>query len=63
MFSSLTPYQLVNSMALSKKDMARKKSHLNSKLEMLEKKAKADPLKRDRALHEEIAEIRKKLGQ
>jgi hypothetical protein len=50
-------------MALSKKDMARKKSHLNSKLEMLEKKARADPLKRDRALHEEIAEIKKKLGQ
>jgi hypothetical protein len=48
-------------MGLSKKDIARKKANLKSKLEQLEKRAKMDPLKRDKALHEEIAEIKKKL--
>lgn len=50
-------------MGLSKKDIARKKSNLKSKLEELEKKAKMDPLKRDKALHEEIANLRKKLAK
>ncbi|MBN2121555.1 hypothetical protein JW721_00650 [Candidatus Micrarchaeota archaeon] len=50
-------------MALSKKDLARKKANLRSKLEMLEKKAKADPLKRDKALHDEIADVKKKLAE
>ena len=49
-------------MGLSKKDMARKKANLKSKLAELEKKAKMDPLKRDKALHEEIEALKKKLG-
>lgn len=48
-------------MGLSKKDLARKKSNLKTKLAELEEKAKMDPLKRDRKLHEEIAELKKKL--
>lgn len=50
-------------MGLSKKDLARKKSNLKAKLAELEKKARMDPLKRNKALHEEIAELKKKLGK
>ncbi|MEW6748930.1 MAG: hypothetical protein AB1295_04450 [Candidatus Micrarchaeota archaeon] len=49
-------------MGLSKKDLSRKKSNLKTRLEELEKKAKMDPLKRDRALHDEIAQLKKKLA-
>ena len=48
-------------MGLSKKDLARKKANLKAKLEELEKKAQMDPLKRDKRLHDEIADLRKKL--
>ena len=50
-------------MGLSKKDLARKKANLKSKLEELEKKARMDPLKRDKALHAEIADLEKKLAK
>ncbi len=49
-------------MGLSKKDLGKKKANLKSRLEELEKKAKFDPIKKDRKLHEEIAELRKKIG-
>lgn len=48
-------------MGLSKKDLSRKKANLKTKLEDLEKKARMDPLKRDKRLHEEIADLKKKL--
>ena len=50
-------------MGLSKKDIARRKSNLKSKLEELEKRAKMDPMKRDVQLHEEIAYIKKRLAE
>ena len=50
-------------MGLSKKDLARKKANLKARLEELEKKARMDPLKRDRRLHEEIEDLRKKIAK
>ncbi len=49
-------------MGLSKRDLGKKKANLRARLEELEKKAKFDPIKKDRKLHEEIAELRKKIG-
>ncbi|MBN1169688.1 hypothetical protein JXA56_01565 [Candidatus Micrarchaeota archaeon] len=49
-------------MGLSKKDLSRKKANLKSRLAELEKKAKSDPLKKDKRLHEEIADLKKKIG-
>lgn len=48
-------------MGLSKKDLSRKKANLKAKLEELEKKARLDPLKRDKRLHDEIEELKKKI--
>ena len=49
-------------MGLSKRDLGKKKASLRLRLEELEKKAKFDPIKKDKRLHEEIAELKKKLG-
>ncbi len=49
-------------MALSKSDLAHRNSNMKAKLAELEKKAFEDPLKRNWKLHEEIAELKKKLG-
>ncbi|NUN11785.1 hypothetical protein HUU53_04025 [Candidatus Micrarchaeota archaeon] len=49
-------------MGMSKQDMAHKKSSLKNKLAELEKQAMDDPLKKNRKLHEEIAELKKKLA-
>ena len=46
---------------MSKKDLSRKKANLKAKLEELEKRAKLDPLKRNKRLHEEIEELKKKI--
>ncbi len=48
-------------MGMSKSDMAHKKSNLKARLAELEEKAKSDPLKKDWKLHEEIAELKKKI--
>jgi len=48
-------------MGISKKDISRRKATLKARLEELEKKARMDPLKRNRALHDEIEQIKKKL--
>ncbi len=48
-------------MGLSKKDLSRKKANLKAKLEELEKKARMDPLKKNKSLHEEIADLRRKI--
>ncbi len=49
-------------MGISKKDISRRKATLKARLDELEKKARLDPLKRNRALHDEIEQIKKKLG-
>ncbi|HIH20833.1 TPA: hypothetical protein HA244_06205 [Candidatus Micrarchaeota archaeon] len=49
-------------MALSKSDLAHRHSNMKAKLAQLEKEAMDDPLKRNRKLHEEIAELKKKLA-
>ncbi|MFH0973499.1 MAG: hypothetical protein V1817_01780 [Candidatus Micrarchaeota archaeon] len=48
-------------MALSKSDLAHRKASLKAKLAALEEEALDDPLKRNRKLHEEITELKKKL--
>jgi len=48
-------------MGMSKSDLTRKKNSIKARLDELEKKAFSDPLKKDRKLHEEIAELKKKL--
>ena len=48
-------------MGMSKQDLAHKKANLKAKLAELEKQALDDPLKRNWKLHEEIAELKKKL--
>jgi len=50
-------------MGLSKKDLSRKKANLKAKLAELENKARMDPLKRNKALHDEIAELKKKIEE
>lgn len=50
-------------MGMSKKDISRKRANIKAKLEILERKAKNDPLKRNEALHEEIAELKRKLEE
>jgi len=49
-------------MGMSKSDLQHKASNLKRKLAELEEKARDDPLKKNWKLHEEIAEIKKKLG-
>lgn len=48
-------------MGMSKQDKAHKLSNLKRKLAELEEEARFDPLKKNRKLHEEIAELKKKL--
>ncbi|HEV8289539.1 MAG TPA: hypothetical protein VGQ00_01135 [Candidatus Norongarragalinales archaeon] len=50
-------------MGISKADYTKRKNTLKAKLEELEKKARNDPLKKDRVLHEEIADVKKKLAE
>jgi hypothetical protein len=49
-------------MGMSKKDLSRKRANIKARIEELEKKAKMDPLKRNKALHEELDQLRKKLN-
>jgi hypothetical protein len=50
-------------MGMSKKDLSRKKANLKARLEELEKKARMDPLKKNKALHDEIAQLQKKMAE
>ena len=50
-------------MGMSKKDLSRKKANLKARLEELEGKAKMDPLKRNKALHEELEQVKRKLAE
>ena len=50
-------------MGMSKKDLSRRKANLKGKLEELEAKARMDPMKRNKALHDEIEQLKKKLAE
>ena len=50
-------------MGLSKKDLGRKKANIKARIEELEAKAKMDPLKKNKAVHEELDQLRKKLAE
>ena len=50
-------------MGLSKKDLGRKKSNLKAKLEQLEEKARMDPLHKNKSLHYEIEELKRKIAK
>ena len=50
-------------MGASKQDLAHRKANMKAKLASLELEARDDPLNRNRRLHEEIAELRKKLAE
>ena len=50
-------------MGMRKKDLSRKKGNLKARLDELEQKAKMDPLKRNRSLHDELEQTRRKLAE
>lgn len=50
-------------MGMSKKDLSRKKSNIKSRLEELLKKARMDPLKKNKALHDEVDDLKRKLAE
>ena len=50
-------------MGLSKKDLSRKKANIKHKIEELEAKARMDPLKKNKALHDELDQLRKKFSE
>lgn len=50
-------------MGMSKKDLSRKKANVKARIEELEQKARMDPLKRNRAVHEELEQLKKKLAE
>ena len=50
-------------MGLSKKDLGRKKANIKARIEELEAKAKMDPLKKNKAVHEELDQLKKKLAE
>ncbi len=50
-------------MGMSKKDLSRKKANIKTRIEELEKKARMDPLRKNRALHDELDDLRRKLAE
>lgn len=48
-------------MGKSKKDLGRKMQNIKRRIEILEKEARMDPLKKKPRIHEELEELRKKL--
>jgi hypothetical protein len=50
-------------MGMSKKQLSQKKANIKAKLEELEKKARMDPLKKNKALHDEVDQLKKKLAE
>jgi len=49
-------------MGKTKKDLARKKQKIRKKIELLEPKVRADPLKKHPKLHEELAKLKSQLN-
>ena len=50
-------------MGMSKKDLGRKRANIKARIEELEQKAKMDPLKKNKGLHDELEQYRKKLAE
>jgi len=50
-------------MGMSKKDLSRKKANIKARIDDLEKRAKMDPLKKNRSLHDELNDLKKKLAE
>ena len=50
-------------MGMSKKDLSRKKANIKARIAELEQKARMDPLKRNRAVHDELEQLKKKLAE
>ena len=50
-------------MGMSKKDLGRHKSNLKRRIEELEAKARMDPLKKNKLLHDELAQLKKKMAE
>lgn len=50
-------------MGLSKKDLSRKKANIKARIDELEKKARMDPLKRNRAVHDELEQLKKRMAE
>jgi len=50
-------------MGMSKKDLHRKKANIKARIDELEQKARMDPLKRNRAVHDELEQLKKKLAE
>ncbi len=50
-------------MGLTKRDLEKKKANMRIRIAELESKARMDPLQKNRALHEELAELKKKMAE
>ena len=50
-------------MGLSKRDLGKKKANMRARVAELEGKARMDPLHKNKALHAELAELKKKLSE
>jgi len=50
-------------MGMSKKDLSRQNQNIKRRIEELEKEVKMDPLKKKPRIHEELADLRKKLAE
>lgn len=50
-------------MAKSKKDLGRKKQNIKRRIDELEPKVKMDPLMKNKAIHEELAKLKKELEE
>lgn len=50
-------------MGLTKRDLDKKKANMRTRIAELEAKARMDPLQKNRALHEELAELKKKMAE
>ena len=50
-------------MGMSKKDLAKGRSKLKARIEELEEKVRMDPLRKNPKNHEELAKLKKELGE
>ncbi len=50
-------------MGLSKKDLSRKKANIRARMSELEAKARMDPARKNKAVHDELDLLRKKLAE
>ncbi len=53
----------VNLMGKTKKDLNKQMQSIKKRIAELEDKARKDPLKKNKALHEELAKLKKKLNK